>query len=118
MRLLRDVNSLENVLLKTRDRKNHIIDKVAKIVEHGSSWIGTELGTCSPEFRELFECSKLIISKVQANFETLSDVGGNIYFILRAKCEEVAAELGVQLRDIVIANSNMLRKQRKQSETI
>jgi uncharacterized protein with ATP-grasp and redox domains len=94
------------------------IDKVAEIVENGSSWIGTELGTCSPEFRRLFERSKLIISKGQANFETLSDVGGNIYFILRAKCEEVALELGVQLRDIVIANSNMLRKQQKQSETM
>lgn len=87
------------------------IDEVAEVVENGSSWIGTELSTCSPEFRELFKHSRLIISKGQANFETLSDVDGNIYFILRAKCEEVALELGVQLRDIVIANSKILRKQ-------
>ena len=32
MRLLRDVNSLESVLLKNRDRKNHIVDKIEKII--------------------------------------------------------------------------------------
>jgi uncharacterized protein with ATP-grasp and redox domains len=86
------------------------IDKIAEVVDNGSSWIGTELGTCSPEFRELFKSSKLIISKGQANFETLSDVGGNIYFILRAKCEEVASELSVHVRDIIIASSKKLNK--------
>jgi uncharacterized protein with ATP-grasp and redox domains len=86
------------------------INKIAEVVDNGSSWIGTELSTCSPEFRELFKRSKLIISKGQANFETLSDVDGNIYFILRAKCEEVALELGVYVRDIIIASSKKLNK--------
>lgn len=86
------------------------IDKIAEVVDNGSSWIGTELSTCSPEFRELFKRSKLIIAKGQANFETLSDVDGNIYFILRAKCEEVASELNVHVRDIIIASSKKLNK--------
>jgi len=93
----------------TEDARAVGIDEVADVIENGSSWIGTELSTCSPQFRKLFRQSDLIVSKGQANFETLNEEEGNIYFILRAKCKEVAAEIGVQFKDIVVANNKKLK---------
>jgi len=98
------------------DAKEVSMDEVAEVVENGSSWIGTQLNTCSLQFRRLFSQSELIISKGQANLETLNEEKGNIYFILRAKCEEIAAELIVQLGDIVIASNKKLQSQFKPGE--
>lgn len=46
----------------------------------------------------------IIISKGQANYEVLSDVEG-IYFMLIAKCDIIANELGVPLGSIVLRKS-------------
>jgi uncharacterized protein with ATP-grasp and redox domains len=77
------------------------LDSVCRVVSNGSPMIGTELGTCSEEFRGLFLGADLIVSKGQANFETLNETSRPIVFILKAKCPEVARELGVELGDVV-----------------
>lgn len=79
------------------------MDEVASyVVSTGSGQVGTNLSDCSPEFLEEFRAADLIISKGQGNFETLSEVEGPIFFILKAKCREVAAELGVELGETVL----------------
>lgn len=78
------------------------MDRVAHVITSGSPKIGIPLNECSEEFRRQFDNADLIISKGQGNFETLDEVEANIYFILKAKCEEVAAELGINFGDIVL----------------
>lgn len=77
------------------------LDQVAEVISNGSPMIGTALESCSQEFRDLFERAQLIISKGQANFETLNETGKPIFSILRAKCPEVARELDVSVGDVV-----------------
>lgn len=84
------------------------MDEVARVVSTGSGQVGTNLSDCSQEFLEEFRAADLIISKGQGNFETLSEVEGPIFFILKAKCREIAAELGVELGETVLmARSRM-----------
>jgi len=78
------------------------MDKVARVITSGSPKIGIPLSECSEEFHREFNRADLIISKGQGNFETLDEAEANIFFILKAKCEEVAQELGVKLGDIVL----------------
>lgn len=78
------------------------MDEVARVITSGSPKIGIPLDECSEEFHREFKAADLIISKGQGNFETLDEVEANIFFILKAKCEEVAEELGVKLGDIVL----------------
>lgn len=74
-----------------------------QVVETGSSIQGTILNQCSDEFQKIFEASDLIISKGQANYETLNHLSGkNIYFLLRAKCTCIADEIGCENNDFVI----------------
>ncbi len=77
------------------------LDQVAPLISNGSPMIGTDLQTCSTEFLECFEAADLILSKGQANFETLNETGRNTFFVLRAKCPEVGRELGVAMGSVV-----------------
>ncbi len=78
------------------------IDAFARVITTGCGRIGTPWDDVSDEFREVFAASDLIISKGQGNLETLDDVPGPVFFILKAKCTVVAAQLGVRLGDLVL----------------
>lgn len=77
------------------------LDQSAAVISNGSPMIGTDLGTCSADFISLFEGADLIVSKGQANFETLNETENHIFYVLRAKCPEVGRELGVAMGDVV-----------------
>jgi len=77
--------------------------KLLTVIDTGSTIQGTMLDHCSEEFVEVFDESDLIISKGQANYETLNHLSDkNIYFLLRAKCDCIADEIGCQQNDFVI----------------
>jgi uncharacterized protein with ATP-grasp and redox domains len=76
------------------------------VLSNGSPMIGTDLQTCSEEFRQEFRKAHIIISKGQANFETLNETSAPLFFILKAKCPEVGRELGVSMGDVVAVFNN------------
>jgi damage-control phosphatase, subfamily I len=78
------------------------LDNLVKIVESGSAKIGLNLDHLSEEFLKEYKDSDMIISKGQGNFETLHSIDHNIYYILKAKCEKIARELGVNYLDVVL----------------
>jgi len=81
------------------------IDRIANVVETGTNEIGLPLGSASPQFRQLFESANLIISKGQGNFESLDRIVAPIFFLLKAKCEIIAAALGVEMGRMVLLHS-------------
>jgi len=79
-----------------------------RVIENGSDCVGTILSTCSDHFRAEFDAADLIISKGQANFETLDTLlDRNIYFLLKAKCDVIARRMGVK-KDSLVAVANRL----------
>ena len=81
-----------------------IVDLV-KVIDNGHSAQGTILKDCSSTFKREFIKADLIISKGQANFETLSDIKDkNIFYLLRAKCSSVAFAIGCKRMDYVLTN--------------
>jgi hypothetical protein len=79
------------------------IDRIARVISNGDDAPGTILEATSPEFRDIFDRADLIVAKGQGNYEGLCGVDQNIYFILMAKCDHVAAHLGVRKGDFVVA---------------
>jgi damage-control phosphatase, subfamily I len=69
------------------------IDRIARVLENGTSCPGTPLADCSTELLRAFNEADLIISKGQGNFETLSESEAEIYFLLTVKCSVVGAHL-------------------------
>ena len=72
------------------------LDHDATIVSTGSAVPGLILDKTGPEFLKLYRDADVVISKGQGNYETLSDTAGRaFYFLLKAKCEAVARDIGV-----------------------
>ncbi|QGU96340.1 DUF89 family protein [Clostridium bovifaecis] len=78
---------------------------LVRVIDNGHSAQGTILKDCSSAFRDEFGRADLIISKGQANFETLSDIKDKtIFYLLRAKCSSVASAIGCKQMDYVLTN--------------
>jgi len=87
------------------DAKAVGLTNIVKVIDNGSDVPGTALSECSPEFVAYFQSADLIVSKGQGNFETLSEVSRNIYFLLKAKCPVVARHLGCEMGRLVVKKS-------------
>jgi uncharacterized protein with ATP-grasp and redox domains len=87
------------------DARSVGIDRIAQVISSGDDAPGTILETTSPEFRDIFDRAELVIAKGQGNYEGLCGIDKNIYFILMAKCDHVAAHLGVRKGDLVVARA-------------
>jgi uncharacterized protein with ATP-grasp and redox domains len=79
------------------------ITRIVPVITTGSNCIGTPWGQMSDEYQRHYQAADLVISKGQGNFETLSERDDkDIFFILRAKCEVIARELGVNHLDLIM----------------
>lgn len=77
------------------------LDQYAEVISTGSDMPGIKLDESSEQFLDAFYAADLVVSKGQANFETLSENGRDIFYLLKAKCPVVAGLLAVQLNDFV-----------------
>jgi hypothetical protein len=75
--------------------------RLVKVIETGAADIGINWKNVSREFRREFESADVLVAKGHGNFETCDERPENVYFLLKAKCPVVAAELGVRVGDIV-----------------
>lgn len=70
----------------------------------------------SEEFQEIFNTADLVISKGQGNFEALDDrypEKGDMYFLLKAKCNFIANYLQVPLGSFILLKQDNLNKLKK-----
>jgi uncharacterized protein with ATP-grasp and redox domains len=81
------------------------IPGLVEVIENGSDAPGTILADCSAAFRERFDEADLIIAKGQGNYETLSDVPKEIFFVLKAKCPVIARHLGCNIDGQILRKS-------------
>lgn len=78
---------------------------LVKVIDNGHSAQGTVLKDCSSTFKREFNKADLVISKGQANFETLSDIKDKtIFYLMRAKCSSVASAVGCKQMDYVLTS--------------
>lgn len=82
--------------------------ELVRVIDNGLEAQGTIIELCSDEFKDEFDRSDIIISKGQANYETLSHLeDSRIYFLLKAKCKSVADDLACKQDDFVIKNFDL-----------
>jgi len=92
------------------DAKTAGLIDIVEVIDNGSDAPGTILETCSEAFRDRFEDADLIIAKGQGNYETLSGLDKNIFFILKAKCPVIAGDLGCEVGDMILQKSNSFER--------
>lgn len=75
------------------------------LMSNGARAASTIISLCSEAFRQRFHDAPLIIAKGQANFETLSDAGNNVFCLLQVKCSMIGAHLDVPVGSIIARQS-------------
>lgn len=88
------------------------LDKVSDILSSGCDAPGNILKFCSDDFLRAYKSADMIISKGQGNYEALSDEERPLFFLLKAKCQVVARDLGVQEGSLILAEAGRLRHTR------
>ena len=86
------------------------LPKIVEVIDNGSDAPGTILETCCEHFKDHFEKADLIIAKGQGNYETLSDLDKNIFFILKAKCPVIAEHLDCQVGTLILRKNSQMQR--------
>jgi len=86
------------------------LPKIVEVIDNGSDGPGTILESCSKTFRSRFENADLVIAKGQGNYETISDLDKNIFFVLKAKCPVIARDLSCEVGEMILRRSEMFEK--------
>ncbi|HWJ04142.1 MAG TPA: ARMT1-like domain-containing protein [Verrucomicrobiae bacterium] len=84
--------------------------QAARVITTGNNFLGVVFKSASREFATALNQAGCIIAKGQANYESLEgtrEAGPNSFFILKAKCEVVAENLGVKFGDLVLARNQL-----------
>lgn len=86
------------------DAKQVSLSDLVRVVTTGTDYIGVNLEESSEEFLDLFNSADLIIAKGQGCYESLTEISVEtpICYVLKAKCVEVAKDLGVSTGENVV----------------
>lgn len=84
------------------------LDRLVPVVDNGTRIPGTELGYVGPEMRRCLEEADVMIAKGQANFETLSTSGMNVYYIFLCKCPRFTKLFQVPMLTGMFLNEHQL----------
>ena len=77
---------------------------LVEVIDNGSDAPGTLLEDCRRDFQERFKQADLVIAKGQGNYESLSEVRKEIFFLLNVKCQVIARKLGYHIGDLVLGS--------------
>lgn len=82
------------------------LNKVATIISSGSDAPATILSQCSPEMLNFYNSADVIISKGQGNYESLSGMPENIFFLFKLKCQVIARDSGFDVGSFILTSFN------------
>ncbi len=80
------------------------LTELVPVISSGSEAPGTPMAMVSDEFRDRFDSADVVISKGQGNYETLSDVEREMYFLFKTKCKVIARHSESQVGDIMLVH--------------
>ena len=78
------------------------IEQVAEIKTTGYQGLGIVFKHSSQEFQRRWDDAPVIIAKGMANYETLSDQGSRVFFLLQVKCATIGQDIGLPVGSLVV----------------
>lgn len=78
------------------------LSETCTCIDPGIDSLGIPLRQCSEDFKEIFADADLVISKGQANFETLDESSRDVFFLFVAKCCWIASAAEVNESQMVV----------------
>jgi hypothetical protein len=85
---------------------------VCPVIDNGGAFIGSPLRLIPDWFRKRLDDADMIVGKGQGNYETVDDHPGDVFLILRAKCEIVAAHMGIRYGQVGLISTRLRDRER------
>jgi len=86
------------------------LPELCTVIESGSADIGINWQHAAPGLRDAYTGADLVLAKGHGHFETLRESKhAGLFFLLKAKCPVVAADIGCRMGDLVFAHAALLR---------
>lgn len=98
------------------DAEEVSMSRIANVVESGAGLLGVPKDFISEQLKNLISTADVIISKGQANFETVDDfedVQPNVFYLLKIKCEYLAKKLKFKQGSLVLINGEKLKERKE-----
>ncbi|MCP4644408.1 MAG: DUF89 family protein [bacterium] len=96
------------------DDADHVgLTAVCDVIDNGGPFIGSPLSLIPDWFRTRMEQADMIVAKGQGNYETIDDFPGDVFLILRAKCEIVAQHMGVKYGQVGLISTRARQAQQE-----
>ncbi len=89
-------------------RQTGLLD-FCEAIDNGGGFVGSPLSLIPERFRKRMEQADIILGKGQGNYETIDDFDGDVYLLLKAKCDVVAQHMGVALGDSAFISTRRRR---------
>lgn len=70
---------------------------ICDIIDNGGAFVGSPLTLVPEAFLQRMAKADIVLGKGQGNYETIDDFDGNVYLLLKAKCDVVAKHIGIKL---------------------
>jgi uncharacterized protein with ATP-grasp and redox domains len=82
---------------------------LCEVIDNGGAFVGSPLDLVPDRFLERLHRADLILGKGQGNYETVDDFPGDVFLILRAKCEVIAQHMGVRYGQVALISTRVRR---------
>ncbi len=89
------------------------LTQLCEVIDNGGAFVGCPLKLVPESFLERMKVADVIIGKGQGNYETIDEFPGDIFLILRAKCEVIARHMGVKLGQVALISTRERAKKRR-----
>ncbi|MBI2426140.1 MAG: DUF89 family protein [Candidatus Hydrogenedentes bacterium] len=83
------------------------LTQLCEVIDNGGAFIGSPLHRVPQAFLDRMAAADMIVGKGQGNYETVDDFDGDVFLILRAKCEIVAAHMGVKYGQVGLISTRV-----------
>jgi damage-control phosphatase, subfamily I len=80
---------------------------VCEVIDNGGAFVGSPLNLIPQRFRDRMDRADVIVGKGQGNYETIDDYPGDVFLILRAKCDIVARHMGIQFGQVGLISTRV-----------
>ncbi len=100
---------INDVLME--DAEQTSLTQLCEVIDNGGAFVGSPLELVPETFLDRMRRADLILGKGQGNYETVDTFPGDVFLMLRAKCEVIAQHMGVQLGEVALISTRRRAKE-------
>ena len=90
---------------------------MCEVIDNGSVYVGSPLKLVPEAFRVRMDQAGMLVGKGQGNYETIDVHPGDVFLMLRAKCQYVADHMGVRFGELGLISTRLRHAEQEKASS-